>query len=164
MIVDRTQFIESFPAISCRRPSLHDLAATPWDRQQADRLLNVDNWIDLLDLDLEGFGRSGFGSILYFMEPEMLWSFLPAWLVIGIEQRTNYENVVPVVVTMLNPQQASVDEVERTQNIAAMANPGQKLLISSAISELADLHYHGQPDSQSEMAAIADFWKHASLS
>lgn len=164
MTVDRNHFIENFPAISCRRPSLHDLAVSLWDTHQADRLINVDNWIDLLDLDLEGFGRSGFGSLLYFMEAEMLWAFLPAWLVIGLEQRTNYENVVPVVVAMLNPQQGSADEAERTGKIVAMANPLQKLAISAAISELADLHYRGQPDSQFEMSATANFWKQSALS
>jgi hypothetical protein len=163
MTVDRSRFIDNFPSISYRRPSLHDLALALWDKQQADRLINVDNWIDLLDLDLEGFGRSGFGSLLYFMEAEMMWAFLPAWLVVGLEQRTSFENVVPVAVTMLNPQQGSDEEAERTRKIVVMANPNQKLAISAAISELADLHYHGQHDSQSEMAAIADFWKQSAL-
>ncbi len=163
MTVDRNHFIENFPAISCRRPSLHDLAVTLWDTHQADRLINVDNWIDLLDLDLEGFGRSGFGSILYFMEAGMLWAFLPAWLIIGLEQRANYENVVPVVVAMLNPQQAGSEEAQRNRKIVGVANPAQKLTISAAISELAELHYREQPDSQAEMAVIARFWKQSAL-
>jgi hypothetical protein len=163
MMFDRDHFIETFPAISCRRPSLHDLAVTLWDAQQADRLINVDDWTDLLDLDLEGFGRSGFGSLLYFMEAEMVWAFLPAWLVVGLEQRTNYENVVPVVVTMLNPQQSSAEETARTKMLISIANPRQKLAISDAVLEMSDLHYRGQPDSQAEMAAIAAFWKQSAL-
>jgi hypothetical protein len=163
MIVDRNYFIETFPAISCRRPSLHDLAVTLWSSEQAYRLINVDNWTDLIDLDLEGFGRSGFGAILYLMEADMLWAFLPAWLVIGLEQRSNFENVVPVAVALLNPHQISVEEVDRFKHITEKANLSQKLAISAAILELADLHYQGQPDSQVEMAAISDYWKQSSL-
>jgi hypothetical protein len=159
MTVDRNYLIANFPAMSCRRPSLYDLAVMLWDVQQADRIINVDNWIDLIDLDLDGFGRSGFGVLLYFMEPEMLWAFLPGWLVLGLERRTGFENIVPVVVSILNPHQASQEEVDRSNSIVKFATPPQRLAISRAIIELADLHYRSHSDVQLEMAEVAEFWE-----
>lgn len=158
-MIDRDRIATVFLPRPVLRPHFHDLAKAVFEREAADRFLNVVQWTDLIDLQLEDAGGHGIGPLLSIMPTDMAIEFLPAWLVIGLERPFPCDGVISALAANLDPLEArSGDEKKRFQTIFESCQPRQREVIAETLIEIAELNFRKHPDAHEQFSKIAAYW------
>jgi hypothetical protein len=158
-MIDRDVIIRAFPATAVTRPNFHDLAKVILDRAESDRFFNVLFWTDVIDFGLEDVGGHGLGPLLSIMPADMAVAFIPAWLVIGLENAFPCDGVISALAANLDPIAAnSSEEKRRFQTIYGSYSLHQREVISQTMLEIADLNFRKHPDAYAQFSTIAAYW------
>jgi hypothetical protein len=158
-MIDREKITVVFPPRPVLRPSFHDLAKAILERKESDRFINVVCWTDIIDMRLDEVGGHGIGPLLSIMTADMVLAFLPAWLVIGLENAFPCDGVISALGANLDPSAASSsDERQRFEIIYSSYNLPQRDAISEALREIADLNFRKHRDAYMQFSTIAAYW------
>lgn len=157
-MIERQNIIDTFPAVVVTHPSLYDLAKMFWTHE-LPALLNVATWPDVLDVNLDIFEPAGrLGGLMSFMPAEMASAFIPAWIVIALEEPYPYGGFAPALLGALDPNITDEEDRDRFEKIHSSFNGAQRQMLASVILEISDLYFRKYPDVQGELRLMANFW------
>jgi hypothetical protein len=179
----RQLVLDAFPNTRKHEFKLYHLASVLWKPHVADKLRNIGEWQQLLDMPVDKIGPTGIGALMNFMDADMLVAYLPAWLVIAYEHDWRYAGVLPTLVGCLAYEyklqrnemrnkdahvrdqvceqmedEENIEEQERFSGIKSSLSAIQMEVVAVTLNELAAIHLQGDQEVKGYLQGVANFW------
>lgn len=151
-----------FPKEIITRHTLQELAGELWDEAELAKLLGVNNWKDILELDVANISDFGFGGIYQFMEADMLLAYLPALIFFTRAEPYPSASMVTNLVTLLDPDKKVPDVDEsRIDYLKKHLTRDQKLFLADTFAYIAQRDFQKQSLLFERVQRLSSFWRNA---
>ncbi|WP_315921633.1 hypothetical protein [Mesorhizobium sp. SP-1A] len=149
-----------FKLINDTEYNIFDLASIFWDDDEVSSLKQVESWPDLIKVDVQNVGDSGIGYLLSFMDGNMSFAYLPAWLYFARRNPHPFANIVMSLIAVLDPDLQIEDiEKERFQCLKSDLNEEQKLFIADTLSLIAKRDFKSGTEFFERVRHLAEVWR-----
>lgn len=151
-----------FPKEIITRHTLQELAGELWDEAELAKLSGVNNWKDILELDVASISEFGFGGLYQFMEADMLLAYLPALLYFARAEPYPYASMVTNLVALLDPDKKVPDVDEnRVGYLKKNLTRDQKLFVADTFDYIAQRDFQNQSLLFDRVQRLSSFWREA---